>query len=323
MSHFFLLRGSWHPKKMEHELIGWLMAMYFLEAIERATQLSYHPPASTSSKLLFDAPLSSVPDNPPEVTDLLYGHKDTSTGIYLFKELSCRTNFLPATDEEKVLPSIVVSGLANGITSDNIMETRSDDAYESGWVLDVSKIERETKEKVEKCGGLGYVDMKIALYGIPQSGPLRLWLPLEKELERHDKHDHVKETSAQHWFDDLIICEANEKRPDSACQLDSDIEFTVGGAKVSSTTMIAGAGEYLKRKTCVNVGVPPGAKITRLGDLKQFDGESVDGSTKTRLSNDGLYGDDHVGLVVDIKVDSRVTRKAGACCISHVVWEQH
>jgi len=168
-------------------------------------------------------------------------------------------------------------------------------------------VERDTKRKVEQCGGLGYIDMKIALYGIPESGTLGLFLPYEAEDHDHD-HDmtSTEHTDAQHWFDGVIICEANDKRPKEACQLDHDIEYVVGAVKVESVSQVQGAGEYLKRRTCVSVGVPKGAKVNRRQIL------SGDGTTK-----------ESVGIDVQITAKNKVTRSDGACCISHVVWEQH
>jgi CheY-like chemotaxis protein len=332
-------RGSWHPKRMEHELIGWMMAMYFVKAVEQAeamaaadadwkTTYGASSQQHVASPLRFPATIHTPPDNDAAVTELLFGHAVTDGNKeqqYSMKQLSCRTSFLPAVDQDKVLPSVVVSGMSPGITADNIMEVRSDGAYQSGWVLDVSKVERQTKVKVEQCGGLGYVDMKIALYGIPESGPLRLWLPLEGEsVHLHNEHDHKDDdTAAKHWFDDLVVCEANEKRPASACQLDSDVEYTVGGVVVESTRMIAGAGEYLKRKTCVNVGVPANAQVTKLGDVRAVDGSAISPEARIQLAGSGEPMDDRVGLIVDVKVKDKVTRDNGACCLSHIVWEQH
>jgi CheY-like chemotaxis protein len=329
-------RGSWHPKKMEHELVGWMMALYFIKAVEQAEAIveadanwkTTYSKNTKLSPLRFPATIHAPPDNDAAVTELLYGHaateKEGKEQQFVMKQLSCRTSFLPAVDQDKVLPSVVVSGLAPGITADNIMEDRSDAAYQSGWVLDVSKVERQTKVKVEQCGGLGYIDMKIAMYGIPESGPLRLWLPLEGESanSKHE-HEHTDDMGAKHWFDDLVVCEANEKRPDAACHLDSDLEYTVGGVVVESTSMIAGAGEYLKRKTCVNVGVPANAQVTKLGDVKAVDGSAISTETRIRLAGSGEPEDDRVGLILDIKVRNKVSRDKGACCLSHIVWEQH
>jgi hypothetical protein len=325
-------RGSWHPKKREHELIGWMVAMYYVEAIAHAQNIARQNPKwkttyrrtteTTALPIVFPKPMEDPPINPSAVTDLLFGHADQN-GNYRLKQLSCRTSFLPATDAEKVLPSIVVSGLAPGITSGNIMKERSDAMYSSGWVLDVSDIERDTKVKVENCGGLGYIDMKIALYGVPESGPLRLWLPMEHPGP-HDKHSNDDQnTNAKHWFDEIIICEANEKRSQAACKLDQDIEYIVGGVKAETTNMIIGAGEYLKRKTCAHVGVPETSKVTRFKDLKSHDGGPLTAEARKRLIGGLDYDDNQLGLVVDVIAKNNVSRKSGACCLSHVVWEQH
>lgn len=320
-------RGSWHPKKKEHELIGWMLAMYFVEALAVAQKIVTFDPewqykygAKQMNKWKggweFPEPFEQPPKNPDEATHLLYGEPNSRGSTYRMKTVSCRTSFLPATDEDKVLPSIVVSGLAPGMTSENIMEPRSDATYTTGWVLDVSNVERETKVKVEKCGGLGYIDMKIALYGIPESGKLRLWLP----VENFNEDDHQM---ASDWYDELIICEANEKRQSGACQLDKDITYTVGGIEVASTQMVSGAAEYLKRKTCVHVGIPEEAKVVRLKEVTIPNGPSITEDDKRRLSSNGSLRDDHMGLIVDLEAKKNVMRDRGACCVSHVVWAQH
>ena len=313
-------RGSWHPKKMEHELIGWMIAMHFVEALERAHRFlgSSERQQLEIDSPVFPAPLTKVPVNDPEVTELLYGHKEDEKS-YRIKDLSCRTSFLPATDHTKVLPSIIVSGFAEGDL--DIMVDRTDSHYKEGWVLDVSKVERDTKRKVERCGGLGYIDMKIALYGVPDSGTLRLWLPFEGPSHDNHRHEHddSEDNEAKHWFDDFIICEANEKRDEGACKLDQDLEITVGGVGVSRITQINGAGEYLRRRTCVNVGVPSDAKTTVLKNVVSTDGQPLSSNDKRRFGVD----DNTVGLLVDIRAKPRVTRSKGACCVSHIIWEQH
>jgi hypothetical protein len=308
-------RGSWHPKKKEHELIGWMIAMHFLEALERAHELELagtvpHFPSAPA----FPAPLTHPASNPHEITELLYGHP-TENGEHVMKDLSCRTSFLPATDTTKVIPSIVVSGFAEGDL--DIMVDRTDAHYKEGWVLDVSKVERDTKRKVEKCGGLGYVDMKIAMYGVPESGVLRLWLPYEAHDEKSG--NGADGSDASEWFDDLVICEANEKRADNACQLDHDMDITVGGVKATGISPINGAAAYLKRKTCVNVGVPQGALVTTLGNVRSTDGRPLSTEDKKKFGVD----DATVGLVVDFQARPNVKRENGACCLSHIVWEQH
>lgn len=310
-------RSSWHPKKMEHELIAWMIAMHMTKAMELAHAMmqeqgwQHKYGQDNLVSLSFPPPIHSPPTNDESVTGLMYGHKDNDE--YYMNHISCRTSFLPAVDHNKVLPSVIVSGVAK--TDLDMMQERPDDLYKQGWVLDVSKMERDTKKKVERCGGLGYIDMKVSLYGIPESGALRLWLPSKEEVFGDD---------AQEFFDSLVICEANESRDKEACTLNEDIQYIVGGEKVASQDVkhIAGAGEYLKRKTCVNLPIPAAAKVTRLGDVTPLDGVTLTDEDKIRLAGPEA-ADDAVGLLVDITASSRVTRQKGACCVSHIIWEQH
>lgn len=336
-------RGAWHPKRQEHSMIGWVIAMHFVNVLERAYEmLQQQPPPPPNNinigrslvdhdgRVVFPKPSSRMPDNDPAVNEMLFGHKvkdsaDASSSSYAMKVLSCRTSFVPATDEEKTLPSIVVSGFSEDDL--DIMLDRTEEHYKKGWVFDVSKTERVTKRKVERCGGLGYIDMKIAMYGIPASGKLRLWLPFEGPS--HDDHSHHSSeddaVDAKHWFDDLIICEANEKRSDDACKLHQDMTIEVGGVEASAVREVSGAGEYLKRKTCVNVGIPKGAKVTKLSQVTATDGQLLSSQDIMRLA--GHAGGDHdnnnIGIVVDISAKSKVTLDGGACCLSHIVWEMH
>jgi hypothetical protein len=315
-------RGAWHPKRMEHELMGWMLAMHMAEGIEAAIiimntnanwQMDYSK-QDVEVKRTFPAPLNPVPQNSDSVTHLLYGHPD-GDNKYTLKDVSCRTSFLPAVDHNRIMPSIIVSGLPHADL--DIMKDRTDAMYIEGWVLDVSTVERDTKKKVERCGGLGYIDMKIALYGIPDSGPLRLWLPYEGPI-----HDNTADTAAATWFDGLILCEANEKRDEKACQLDKDMQISVGGVEVDSITHIDGAGVYLNRKTCVNIGIPSTATVTKLGKVQKVEGGQLSVDDMVRLAGSS-HNENMVGLVVDIKARPRVSRKDGACCVSHIVWEQH
>jgi hypothetical protein len=290
-------RGSWHPKKMEHATIAWTLASYFVDALEVAIELQQQgaiPAVAFSAPVVFPPPLSpSLPDNPPAVQNLLFGHA-TNPNLYELHKVSCRTNFLPAVDEDNLLTSLVVDGLVAEATAATILNERSDALYSQGWVLDVSKVERDTKKKVDKCGGLGYVDMKMALYGTAQSGPLHLWLPADDN--NHEDHDHA-DAQASHWVDSVVICEANEKRPETACRLTHDLQYTVGGVIVASPVpVLRGAAEYLKRPTCVSVEVPQEAQMTQRNGSEW-------------------------GLDLVVRAADSVTRDRGACCLSHVIWE--
>jgi hypothetical protein len=177
------------------------------------------------------------------------------------------------------------------------LKSRDDSQYNSGWVVDVGKVERETKRKVERVGGLGYIDMKNAFYGIPQSGTLRLSIPHEAPLHDHS-HDDNSDVLATHWFDTLVFCEVNEKRGDKECKPERDMTFIVGGVKSDSVVQITNAAAYLKKLICINVGIPSDATVT--------------------IKNEVVH------LAIDVYVsNSNVSRENGPCSISHVVWQSH
>jgi hypothetical protein len=100
---------------------------------------------------------------------------------------------------------MVVSGLSSSPAAraaDTILTECSGEMYASGWVLDVSAVERDSKIKVEQCGGLGNVDTKIALYGIPPSGPLQLWFQIV--VDKSNQHNHNDDRDARRYVSELV-----------------------------------------------------------------------------------------------------------------------
>jgi hypothetical protein len=297
-------QSKWHPKMMEHELIGWMIAMHFLDAIESAVDMIDNDAVNILDEAhekvaLLPKPETSVESGSPGApTHILYGTPidDVPSSLWHMDPVSCRTSFLP--NIHGGLHDIVVSGQAEDVGDD--LKSRDDSQYNSGWVIDVGKVERGTKRKVEKVGGLGYIDMKNALYGIPESGTLRLSLPHEGPNHDHS-HDQDSDMLAKHWFDTLVFCEVNEKRGEKECTPEKDMTFIVGGIKSDSVVQISNAASYLKKSICINVGIPSDARVT-----VKDNGEPI------------------VELSVDVSVSRKsVTRADGACSISHVVWQSH
>jgi hypothetical protein len=82
--------------------------------------------------------------------------------------------------------------------------------------------------------------------------------------------------------------------------------FIVGNVKSESVVQITNAAAYLKKSICLNVNIPEDARVT-VKDPGDEGGEDV-----------------IVELTVDVSVSNKgVTRKNGACSISHVVWQSH
>ena len=305
-------QSNWHPKKMEHELIAWMIAMRFLDALDAAIDMLDNNVIVEGDdkhvKLALLPPPISMQKNdigPATPARLLYGiplgdARDDAQVPWHMDPVSCRTSFLP--NIQGGLAEIVVSGLAEDVGDD--LKSRDDTQYSSGWVVDVGKVERETKRKVEKVGGLGYIDMKNALYGIPESGTLRLSLPHERPVHNHP-HDQDSDMLARHWFDTLVFCEVNEKRGKDECTPEKDMAFVVGGVK-SKAVQITNAAAYLKKSICINVDIPVDARVM----VKDTGDEGTENAI--------------VELTVDVSVSNKsINRKNGACSISHVVWQSH
>jgi len=324
-------QSKWHPKFMEHELIAWMMATHFLDPLEKALSMLEAAGAATividplqhQNLDTLPEPITSINQGNPDETVpfLLYGSKledqalrGTTTPWHIH-HVSCRTSFLPNLHGH--MSSIIVSGVVED--NEDELSFRDDKLYSIGWVPDVGKVERETKRKVEAIGGLGYIDMKLALYGIKESGTLRLWLPHPNSTSTHDSIPNGKHISgdATNWFETLVFCEVNEKRGDKECKMTSDMSFIVGGVPSVSVVQITDAASYLSKHICVNVKIPQNAKITERKDVEPI-GNGSDG----RMAPMDEAEHKNVGLTVDVAVISdTVTRNNGACSISHVVWQ--
>ena len=108
-----------HPSVKEHELIGWLLAMHFLAALEIVYDmiirnidiaghvLKAHDPAKVLLPPPFNTPQSGSPGS-----SLLFGepvHNKTQPGLWSHNHVSCRTTFDPTISGS--LDSIIVSGV--------------------------------------------------------------------------------------------------------------------------------------------------------------------------------------------------------------------
>ena len=301
-------QSPWHPKKMEHELMGWMMAMHILEAVDVALDIMEKDENWKEGVLKREQFAKTVMKSqsdgevilPPPVTDakrtgvesLLHGApSESDSSKWHMHRIACRTSFLPNVSGH--LESIIESG----VTKDDadMIESRDDSLFDGGWVMDVGKLERETKQKVMKYGGLGYIDMKTALYGIPSSGALKLWLPYELPVGESVSTD----SPASKFFNAIVVCEVNEKRGDKECNMLSDLSFRVGGVAVPQhdVSRVNGAASYLKKDICIHVRIPDEGIVS-------------------------LKSGTEFGLAVEVTVTgSEVSRENGACSISHVIWE--
>jgi len=295
-------QSSWHAKKMEHELMAWMLVMRMLESIDVALDVMERD-VNWRDRIITEQQRSSKNVLPSPVIDgsknwessLLHG-TETKPGEWHMSRISCRTSFLPNISGD--LNSIIQSGVTKD--DEDMMQIRDNSLFNGGWVMDVGKVERETKLKVQTYGGLGYIDMKIALYGIPSSGTLNFWLPYEgHDNDAGETHPPDENASASEYFNSVILCEVNEKRGDEECKMVSDLMLRLGGAAVSEgdVSQVTEVASYLKKNICIRLGVPADARISK-------------------------NGKSDFGLSLEVAVSgAKVSRENGACSISHVIWE--
>jgi hypothetical protein len=301
-------QSSWHLKLKEHEFIGWMLAMHFLSAMDLAVKkivTSTEEMAEQPQRAHLHMPITLNENNKDDaITSLVYGvpTDESSNNHWAMTHVSCKTSFQHSIQGQ--LDDIVVSGMVQLPDDLDPAVTAQDvSTYASGWVMDVGELERKTKRQLVPYGGLGYIDKKTALYGIPESGTLSLWLPLLPGGE-------VSPNS-------LVICEVNEKRGDHECNMEQDLTFVVGGITSPKVSYLKRTGmAYLGKVICVNVAIPKNISVTpRPKDLKKKPSRSSNKALDDKL--------DIRGITVDITVTGKhVTYKNGACSISHVIWEE-
>mmetsp|Transcript_8381 Transcript_8381/g.15806 ORF Transcript_8381/g.15806 Transcript_8381/m.15806 type:complete len:732 (-) Transcript_8381:1117-3312(-) len=282
-------RSKHHPAKREHDFIGWLMAMHFLAALQivAAVDLGLHrfPPFEESSTALPQPISSSTVD--PAMHSIYYGKlvsKDSKSRSWEMRPVQCKTSFDP----------ILGGPLKDIITSTNIQDSldimlpKSLMFYNTGWVLDVGESERKAKQQLLRYGGLGFVDSKKAYRGVHASGPIQFFLSLPSHSKIQNNNNAVEE---QH---SIIVCESNERKDSSSCDITKDVSFTIGGVLVQEGAQaVTDSGfTYLGRSICAHVLVPKAAVKSREG-----------------------------GIRLELSITNPLIRQTSqACSISHIIW---
>ena len=303
----------------QHELFGWLLSMHILSSMELVAQgmlegsgLSQEIVSHTAHSL--PAPLSGTTE---EWSPLLYGSVvNQSRNEWTVSPTTCRTAFDP----------IISGGLAESV----LLGTAGDDVdllhpkgamfYTKGWVLDLEPAERREKQLMKQWDNLGFVDYRKAYYGVPTSGALSLFLPVEGNTSRNQE---LTEQKATDIFKFLVVCQSNASGGEHGCNLGRDVTFTVGGARASKVKWIySDAVAYAGKRLCVLVDIPENAKLTTDEQAVR----AVVGATAQNLSvsteNRRLGSSVLKGLALEIEVTNKlVTWHKGACSVAHIIWE--
>lgn len=200
--------------------------------------------------------------------------------------------------------------------------------YNKAWTFDLSEAEKEAKRKLDRYGGLGYVDNKKAYRGLFTSGTLRLLLPYYEEGHPSEGGDDTANKprvgdSAREWFQTVVVCEVNERSEPSACQVGKDVTFKTGGVNATEVAMLDTPGTlYLGKKICTYVRIPSDAKITSRESMLLEDPLLLLAEKKS-LTEAIEANKTSIGLSLELSVHNhKIIARDKACSVSHVVWEQ-
>lgn len=301
----------------QHELYGWLLSMHILAQ----AQLVVRNMLNASSELM-SASLPSQTLPRPQFnrlksnnwTPLLYGTPtDESYKHWTMSSFECRTAFDPVVSPGS-LSDIIIGGTAGDDV--DLLHPKGAMYLSQGWVLDLDAAERREKQLMKQWDNLGFQDYTKSYYGVPASGPLSLFLP----VDNYSQHQSAKEI-----FKHLVVCESNTKG--DGCNMQRDVTFTVGGVDATSVEWIMDdAVAYHGKRLCVLVDIPKEAKLVSRQDAKQAvveriaqvqrERQEVREDTRRSLETSTM------GLALDITVtNSRITWHKGACSIAHLIWE--
>jgi len=305
---------SHHPGVKQHESYGWLLTMHFIAVLELVAVFAskdgianaFSPTdAKEDSNMMLPAPIHGN-NVAPKLFSLFYGY-DTKHALaskqmsWKMNQVHCRTTYAPILNNN--LQDIVVSGIVGD--DRDIMRPRGAQLYNKGWVLDLGESEKNAKKKLERYGGLGYIDSKKAYYGIYASGQLELFLPcIGRDDILKKMQTSAEETPARECFHNVVVCEVNEKHTGKECNLEKDLSFLMGDFKSEEIELINAVGpSYWGRNICLRIGIPSESKLSK--------------------AEEKLNGDSNIGVSLTITVASTsVILRSGPCSISHVVWEQ-
>lgn len=300
-----------HPALREHELMGWMLAMHFLTALEywQATVTKEHPLTCVKDDEPNTKPLQPpVTGNNNTIYDnVLFGAPHaTNSREWMLNPMHCRTSFQPVVFGD--LTEIVVSGTT--AEDLDVSLPKSQMYYNHGWTYDLSEDNRQMKHKLSLYeDSLGFVDSREAYYGIFESPAMKLLLPLETPNNSTASAIPKVGDAVSDWFESIIVCQVSEKREPAACNMGSDVSFTVGGTNTTFRMMKDTGTLYLGKPICAKLVIPASATLTSHNQLAS--------SAEEQLKVD------EVGLLVTINVTNpHIAHVNQACSVSHVVWSQ-
>ena len=306
----------------QQDLMGWMISLHLNEAmlIVAIHLLLVHngrdglfQQQNDFEKIKYlpepNAILDSLKGKSNLALSMMAGTNSTTSTTWNFNPIHCKTSYDPV-QFGGTMEDIIVGGITGEDL--DLKLPRGPMLYNKAWVVDLDSQEKRNY-KINQQYKLGYKDVKRAYFGVPASGSLKMFLPLDTTS------DSTKNKSlAQQMYKTLIICEIKQMKIHESCDMERDIEVVVGGQKTDKINYLDAEGtSYLGQKLCANVEIPETATITS----KQQYLHEIENDTYLRPSNENR-NENQTGISLEIKViGDIVTWKTGPCTISHIIWE--
>ena len=207
---------------------------------------------------------------------------------------------------DNALRHMIVDGLAvpdYETALEALLLPKTEQTAHRGWVLDLDADSKRSKLLTRVTGDfLGFRDWKMAYYGVPQSGPLQVFLPVSEE----------EQDGTARALTLLMVCEddAPAKSP-TGCLLHRDAAFLVQGLPTQTTPVDSDLVATVSGKqTCVQVHLPPRLELSQ----RQSNATVADGGEETSTVQ-------QFGIYLNITVTNpQTTWKNGPCSVAHIVW---
>jgi hypothetical protein len=226
----------------------------------------------------------------------MFGVSATADPRWYMNELHCMTTFDPIVSGS--LQDYVISG--SDAEDMDLMLPKGPMIYNQNWIMDLGTVTKNLERPALKFD-LGFVDSRKAYFGVEPSGNLTIFIPYKNDRSAKKENRNPREV-----IKSVIVCEANER---SACKIDEDMSFLLGGFQSTPHIIDANGVAYSGRKLCVSLDIPDEVKWT---------------SRKTKKSGYLLRkNEEELGIELAISVSNKlIFWKDGPCSISHVIWEQ-
>jgi len=306
----------------QHDLIGNMLAMYFLGAAElvMAQRLGTVPkdafnigPAAKPNYKHYLIPSPKAPDLESDALSkdntMLFGSPVPADQSWYMNDLHCRTSFDPVVSGG--LDEIIVSGTdAEDI---DLLLPKGRMLYNSNWVLDYDTVSKTLASGLEQYN-LGYQDRRKGYFGVKPSGNLTMFLPLSSnDAATKQETQELLSKKPNQVYKNVVVCEVNER---AECKIGKDLAFVLGGSAVEATSILANGVSYNSRKICVALDIPDSVSWSFRNTEKKDEDRNLR-QKRSRSSSE------ESGLLLQVSVsNSAIFWKDGPCSISHVVWEQ-